>query len=90
MANKRKRLLPLGSVVKLLDDEVFMIMGYKILDKNTNSICDYLGCDANYGMIYNCKAFNNDDVKEVEFRGFETPTIMKVNEMIRNEGNENE
>lgn len=87
MENKRDEALPLGSVVILKDDESYMIMGYNALEKDSNTKYDYIGCDSSYGMTVKSRLFNEADIKKVEFYGFTDPTIIKINKIIRNEGN---
>ncbi len=85
MDNKRDYALPLGSVVKLKNDESYMIMGYNVIEKETNKTYDYIGCDSNYGISYKVKLINEEDIKKIDFYGFETPTLIKANEIIRKE-----
>ena len=85
MDNKRDYALPLGSVVKLKNDESYMIMGYNVIEKETNKTYDYIGCDSNYGMTIKTNMFNEEDIKSVEFHGFTDPSILKINEIIRKE-----
>ncbi len=90
MYKKGDSVLPLGTVVTLKNDESYMIMGYKVKEEKTGKIYDYIGCDSNYGMTVKDNTFNEEDIKEVTFRGFTDPTIMKINEIIRKEENKNE
>jgi hypothetical protein len=67
-------LLPLGSIVVLRDGyKKLIIIGRKILVGRGEELSDYLGClypEGYLGEEY-CYVFNNSDIDQIIFRGFE-------------------
>ena len=71
-----KRYLPIGSVVKLKNnDKMIMITGYYSVEYARDlEIYDYSGCAYPEGVMIksSCCSFNQSDIKEVLFEGYKT------------------
>ncbi len=86
---KKKRYLPIGSVVLLKDsDKKFVIIGYYYHDYLTEKTYDYCGCIYPIGVIPHGlgMCFNQEDVEKVIDLGFVTKNYEiytnKLKEMI--------
>lgn len=70
---KIKKLLPIGSVVKLSGKQKTMILGIKVKNFKTSEIFDYIavlypeGYVGPLGFLF----FNHEEIKEVVFTGYE-------------------
>ncbi len=73
MIDERK-LLPIGSVIKLKDEEKkIMITGFYVISKkDQNNIYDYIGCLFPEGIFSSQRniIFNHEQISDVCFRGF--------------------
>lgn len=71
-----KRYLPIGSVIKLKNNnKSIMITGYYSVEyANDLEIYDYSGCAYPEGVMIksSCCSFNQSDIKEVLFEGYKT------------------
>ena len=69
-------LLPVGSVVKISNNDMaeIMIAGYYMIDRNTNKCYQYAGVIVPAGIpeTNNFLLFNNQDIREVVFQGYFT------------------
>ena len=71
-----KELLPVGTVVRINDNEELKLMvgGYYPLDKELNISYDYFGLIYPYGITLHKKVmmFNHIDISAIEFLGYST------------------
>ena len=71
-----KRYLPIGSVIKLKNNnKSIMITGYYSVEYARDlEIYDYSGCAYSEGVMIksSCCSFNQSDIKEVLFEGYKT------------------
>ena len=71
-----KRYLPIGSVIKLKNNnKLIMITGYYSVEYARDlEIYDYSGCAYPEGVMIksSCCSFNQSDIKEVLFEGYKT------------------
>lgn len=68
------KFLPIGSIVKLKDDNNFeyMILGYYPIDQETDEKFDYAAVVYPQGYSYgnNLILFNKEDIENIEFKGY--------------------
>lgn len=86
--------LPIGSVVKLKNNDKFlMITGYYSLEYNNSvKIYDYVGCSYPEGFLIrnNSYSFNHSDILQVVFAGFVNDDYKKLNANLIDQLNNNE
>lgn len=77
-----KRYLPIGSVIKLKNNnKMIMITGYYSVEyENDLEIYDYSGCAYPEGVMIKSSycSFNQSDIKEVLFEGYKTKEYTKL------------
>lgn len=70
---EKKSFLPVGSVVRLKDAKVnLLVIGYVPVEKNKSEVWDYLGAIWPMGVISSDKnlLFNRDQIETVVFEGY--------------------
>lgn len=91
-----KDLLPVGSVVLLKDaTKKLVIIGILQVNSNENKIYDYLGVPYPEGYVGadNNFLFDNTDINDVIFKGYENPErdiFIKAMERLYNQRNKSE
>ena len=87
-----KRYLPIGSVVKLKNNnKIVMITGYYSVEyANDLEIYDYSGCAYPEGVMIKSSycSFNQKDIKEVLFEGYKTEEYTKLTNGLNDIDNE--
>ena len=87
-----KRHLPIGSVVKLKNNnKIVMITGYYSVEyANDLEIYDYSGCAYPEGVMIKSSycSFNQKDIKEVLFEGYKTEEYTKLTNDLNDIDNE--
>lgn len=87
-----KRYLPIGSVVKLKNNnKSIMITGYYSVEyTNDLEIYDYSGCAYPEGVMIKSSycSFNQKDIKEVLFEGYKTEEYTKLTNGLNDIDNE--
>lgn len=79
------KIVTIGSVVELTNKEKYMIIGYYGEDARDNKLYDYIGCKYPAGLFGGIQLFNEPEIKNIEFNGFEHPVIDKMLNEIREE-----
>jgi hypothetical protein len=81
----REKYLPVGTVVKLKNATLpMMITGYKIQDELYN-VYDYCGCIYPIGYTSNQKGiFNHNQIEQIIFLGYEDENYQQFNKKILN------
>ena len=87
-----KRYLPIGSVIKLKNNnKSIMITGYYSVEyANDLEIYDYSGCAYPEGVMIksSCCSFNQKDIKEILFEGYKTEEYTKLTNELNDIDNE--
>ena len=90
--NMNNRYLPIGSVVKLKNNnKPLMITGYYSVEyANDLEIYDYSGCAYPEGVMIKSSycSFNQKDIKEVLFEGYKTEEYTKLTNDLNDIDNE--
>lgn len=84
-----EKFLPIGTIVKLKSDsKLVCIMGYYSMEyTDAIEILDYIGVYYPEGLLLhnNTISFNNEDIENVEFMGYENDDYKKLNNSLNND-----